>query len=382
MRNILIALLGLLSAASYALASDHQLAYRHTYAGAASVLRIAAGADQSTQQASASSSANPLAGTDWRLVEFQSMDDAIGTLRPDDPSLYTMHLDDDGTVTMRLNCNRAGGTWSAEPGSNGASGRFAFGPLAATRAFCPPPSLDGHITAQAEFIRSYLLKDGRLYLSLMADGGIYAWEPDAGKPSVAAVPAAAENGGPRNWEVTVVSGSLNLREQPSIAARVITSYLPGTILDNLGCQRLDQRTWCDVQQLGGGPRGYVSAEYLRPAVSPDGSVATGPDDSALRAGLEQFDATGSIACAQFAGQPMMQCEFGVARAGGGYATLVVRRPDGSSRAIYFRMGIPVGAGTSQADGYPEFRASRENDLHLVRVGDERYEIPDAAVLGG
>ena len=30
--------------------------------------------------------------------------------------------------------------------------------------------------------RGYLLRDGRLYLSLMADGGIYAWEPDTGPP--------------------------------------------------------------------------------------------------------------------------------------------------------------------------------------------------------
>jgi len=26
-------------------------------------------------------------------------------------------------------------------------------------------------------VRSYLLKDGRLYLSLMADGGVYEWRP-------------------------------------------------------------------------------------------------------------------------------------------------------------------------------------------------------------
>ena len=46
------------------------------------------------------------------------------------------------------------------------------------------------------------------------------------------------------------------------------------------------------------------------------------------------------------------------------------------------MGMPIGADTSQADGYPEFRATKEVDLHLIRVGDERYEIPDAVVLGG
>lgn len=79
---------------------------------------------------------------------------------------------------------------------------------------------------------------------------------------------------------------------------------------------------------------------------------------------------------------MGQCEFGVARAGGGYATVVVRHPDGFARAIFFRMGRPLGADTSQADGYPAFRAEKESDLNIIRVGDERYEIPDAVVLGG
>jgi heat shock protein HslJ len=104
------------------------------------------------------------------------MDDAIGTLRPDDPSRYTMRLKGDGTVTMRLNCNRASGTWSVKPSGSDDSGRFEFGALATTRALCPPPSLDAKIAAHAKYIRSYLLKDDRLYLSLMADGGIYAWE--------------------------------------------------------------------------------------------------------------------------------------------------------------------------------------------------------------
>jgi len=352
---------------------------------AGALTKIQSSANESNdaaQEATASSSGNPLAGTGWRLVEFQSMDDATGTVRPDDPSLYTMRLNSDGTVTMRLNCNRASGTWSAEPSGNGASGRFEFGPLAGTRALCPPPSLDESIAAQAKFIRSYLLKDGRLYLSLMVDGGIYAWEPDTDKSSAASVPAAPEDGGPRNWKVTGVSRALNLREQPSITARIVASYAPGTILDNLGCRRAEGRIWCNVQQLGGGPRGYVAAEFLKPAVSPDGSVATGPDDSALCAGQGKFDATGNIPCAQSVGQPMMQCEFGVARAGGGYATVVIKKPDGRTRAIFFRMGKPIGADTSEADGYLKFRATKENDLHLIRVGNERYEIPDAVVLGG
>jgi len=86
-----------------------------------------------------------------------------------------------------------------------------------------------------------------------------------------------------------------------------------------------------------------------------------------------------VPCAQALGQPMGQCEFAVSRAGGGYATVVVDWPDGSSRAIYFRRGRPTG---SDASGEAGFDARQEGDLHLIRIGDERYEIPDAVVLGG
>jgi hypothetical protein len=37
--------------------------------------------------------------------------------------------------------------------------------------------MDERVTSQAPYVRSYLLKDGKLYLSLMADGGIFEWEP-------------------------------------------------------------------------------------------------------------------------------------------------------------------------------------------------------------
>ena len=325
--------------------------------------------------------ADRLVDTDWYLIQFQSMDDAIGTQRPQDPARYSMRLNADGTVIMQLNCNLARGRWSVDPGGSADSGRFEFGPLATTRALCPPPSMDQKISADAKYVRSYLIKDDRLYLSLMADAGIYAWARDTSTSKEASIFVAAEDGGPRNWEVRV-SSVLNLRQQPSTGARILHRFKSGTILDNLGCQPAEQRTWCDVQPLGGGPRGYVAAEFLQPARSPDGRVAKGLDDSALRAGQGSFDARGTIPCAQALGQPMTQCTFGVARAGGGYATVVVNRPNGRSRVIFFRMGTPIGAETSQADGYADFRVSRENDLHRIRIGNERYEIPDAVIFGG
>lgn len=197
----------------------------------------------------------------------------------------------------------------------------------------------------------------------------------------AELPAAPEDGGPRNFEVSAASG-LNLRQRPSTAAPVLARYPSGTVLDNLGCLKDEGRAWCDVQRLGGGPRGYVAAKFLRPAIAPHGAVATGPDDSALRAGQGDFDATGTLPCAQYVGQPTGECRFGVARAGGGYATVVFTHPDGRRRAIFFRAGMPIGADKSEAGGHHEFRARKEGDLHVIHVGPERYEVVDAVVLGG
>ncbi|MDQ1349045.1 MAG: hypothetical protein QG573_2423 [Acidobacteriota bacterium] len=142
-----------------------------------------AASDSATAGASPAASAvpapnTPLAGTRWRLVEIQSMDDAIGTARPDDPSLYTLAFQADGRLAMRLNCNRGNGPWKATPAADGPSGSLEIGPLAVTRALCPPPSLDERIARDMDFVRGYLVRDGRLSLTLMADGGIYVWEPE------------------------------------------------------------------------------------------------------------------------------------------------------------------------------------------------------------
>jgi heat shock protein HslJ len=327
------------------------------------------------------SSESPLAETSWHLVEFQSMSDRIGVIRPHDPSAYVMHLKSDGTVTMRLNCNYARGNWSAKPSQAPQSGHFEFSRFALTDLMCAPPSMDQSIGSQAEYIRSYVLENDKLYLSLMADGGIYVWQQQRLETAADVAFRAPDKGGPRNWIVADISKTLNLRERPSTDARVLTGFPRITVLDNLGCEFSEARNWCYVQRFGGGPVGYVAAEYLRPAESPDGQVMTGPDYSALLAGHEIFDATGTIPCAQYGDQPMRACEFGVARSGGGYATVVINLQDAIRRAIYFRMGLPISADTSEADGHQEFSATQENDLHCIRVGDERYEIPNVVIWG-
>jgi para-nitrobenzyl esterase len=111
-----------------------------------------------------------LGGTSWQLVKFQGSDDT--TLTPDDKAKYTIAFGSDGRVSARIDCNRGVGTWKSS-GPN----QLQFGRLALTRAMCPPESLHDRIVKHWEFVRSYIIKDGRLFLSLMADGGIYEFEP-------------------------------------------------------------------------------------------------------------------------------------------------------------------------------------------------------------
>ena len=105
-------------------------------------------------------------------------------------------------------------------------------------------------------------------------------------------------------------------------------------------------------------------------------------EASARASQGKFNATGKIPCAQAKGQPMGQCDFGVARAGGGTAAVSITRPDGRTRVIFFKAGKAVAADLSQADGNMSFSATKEADLYLIRAGNERYEIPEAAIYGG
>ncbi len=111
-----------------------------------------------------------LAGTSWRLVQIMSMDDT--TYTPDDPSLYTLELGSDGTASIRADCNRGSGAWTSESDS-----QLQFGVIAATQAQCAPDSLHDQYMSQFQWVRSYVMKDGHLFLATMADGSIIEFEP-------------------------------------------------------------------------------------------------------------------------------------------------------------------------------------------------------------
>jgi heat shock protein HslJ len=111
-----------------------------------------------------------LGASSWQLVKIMSMEDTIDT--PGDPTLYTLEFLADGTMRVKADCNMGTGSWTSE-----SPGQLQFGVIAATMAECPPGSLHDKYMAQFQWVRSYVMENGHLFLATMADGSIIEFEP-------------------------------------------------------------------------------------------------------------------------------------------------------------------------------------------------------------
>lgn len=120
----------------------------------------------------------PITATKWTLVGFQSSDDAIGTIVPPQPERYTVSFEEGGRFAAQLDCNRAMGTWQVTSQSP-TGGSLEINGGAMTRAMCGPGAMDTRIAADFSRIRTYTLRDGKLYLALEADAGIYEFKRTA-----------------------------------------------------------------------------------------------------------------------------------------------------------------------------------------------------------
>jgi heat shock protein HslJ len=169
-----------------------------------------------------------LCGTSWQLIKFQSSDDTTST--PDDKTKYTVTFVTDGSVTARIDCNRGRGIWKSS-GPN----QIQFGPLALTRAMCPPGSLHDQIAKNWTLVRSYIIKDGHLFLSLMADGGIYEFEPMSSPVSLAGT----------RWHLTEVNG-LSLQ---SSKAYIEFDDKTNRFFGHGGCNRISGRYSVDGSHI-------------------------------------------------------------------------------------------------------------------------------------
>jgi hypothetical protein len=171
--------------------------------------------------------------------------------------------------------------------------------------------------------------------------------------------------------VSGVETELNIRAAPTVAADVVDRAPAGTLLRNLGCVPHPDRIWCEVAPAGpGGPGGWAAAEFL------------GPADSALRAGQGVHDEIGRLPCTMPDDRLATECDFGAARDPGGSATVVVTRPDGMARALFFVDGAFLSTDASEAlGGFDSEAALAEDGTFDIRIDDETYSVPRGVVLG-
>jgi hypothetical protein len=188
-------------------------------------------------------------------------------------------------------------------------------------------------------------------------------------------------GGPDYWDVTLADASrrLNIHASASSSSQVLGKVSNGAVLRNRGCRMAEGRRWCSVVTVKT-PRvsGWIVGQFLRES-SYTGTPAKSYD--ALVPGTK-FNATGNIPCARHVGQPMAACRFGVVRKGQGNGTLTVFWPNGGTQVIFFEHGSPASFDRSQSDGNVRMKVDRKADILTVTIGPQRFEIPDAVMMGG
>jgi len=136
------------------------------------VLLACAPSREATRDVTTEDASEILPSTTWQLVRFEGGDGTV--LTPDDGSKYTLDFEPDGRLAVRVDCNRGAGTWTSDGPS-----QVRFGPIGLTRMMCPPASLHDRVAQDFEYVRTYTIEDGHLFLSLMADAGIYEYEPSS-----------------------------------------------------------------------------------------------------------------------------------------------------------------------------------------------------------
>lgn len=349
-----------------------------------------------------------LAGTSWQLLAIQSMDDAQGTTKVREPGRFTLGFGRDGRAALRLDCNRGTGDYKVAPAGDGSSGSLTFGPVATTRAMCPPPHLDQRVARDLAQVRSYLLKDGKLYLSLMADGGIYEWAPQQTAAAAADLervvkPVHFAKG--KNSAVIrdhVVGRQYIDYQLRAGAGQHMTVSLKGSNLANYF--NLLPPGSADVAMAAGELvdnrfdgllpddgvytiRVFLYRAAARRNEASDFTLSVGVTGSPLKPVSARTDAvlpgTRYHASATTQCEPLYsqarECEVYVVRRGfDGTATVELRWDGDRKRRILFVKGEPKVADTPEAMTYTR----NERGWRVSFGGEEHFEIPEPLVFGG
>ena len=104
-----------------------------------------------------------LTGTVWAWKETVMADGK--RIKPAASEQYTLVFQPGGAVAVRANCNRGSASYLLNGGA------LSFGPMALTRAMCPPGSMDTEFVKGLAAVSGQLFKGNDLVLTLRGDSG-------------------------------------------------------------------------------------------------------------------------------------------------------------------------------------------------------------------
>lgn len=112
--------------------------------------------------------AGALAANLWQWTSFTS---PVEQFDVETPENYVVIFGDDGTVSIKADCNNASGSYTVDAGSL----TIEVGPM--TVAACPPGSRSDQFVKYLGFAARYFFEDTQLYIDLFADGGTMVFAP-------------------------------------------------------------------------------------------------------------------------------------------------------------------------------------------------------------
>jgi uncharacterized protein YraI len=246
---------------------------------------------------------------------------------------------------------------------------------------------------------------GRTWCDVMlAGGGVSGWVAAEylrdGHPPAASVttrmgaPRPVTNdfadgmaGGPDWWRVDVnqAGSALRVHTQPSASAPIFARFHDGATLRNAGgCRMSEGRRWCYVSSVAGDVTGWVAGDFLiegsAPGVAthvptPVPQAPSGRAEPQPQALGPAYDMTGTITCYADRDAGAARCSYGTVHEGSGNGFLQITEAGYGGRTITFENGTPVYFDRSRADGDLSMTVTRQGDLHIVFIGDARFEIP-------
>jgi heat shock protein HslJ len=100
---------------------------------------------------------------EWQWVSLTTPTEQINV---GSPERYTVQFGADRRLALRADCNRGAGSYSIT-----SDRQIKIGPLALTRAMCPPGSLGDRFVADLSQANFLFFRDGELYIELPVESG-------------------------------------------------------------------------------------------------------------------------------------------------------------------------------------------------------------------